>query len=236
MSAAAVSGPAFELKGRMTTLTVLRVHTSDVQALLMQLDAKLAQAPGFFAGMPITIAPAEGVILDATTLDQLVAGLRARDWLPVAASDVDADLAASAGLGLLRDQGQGRTDSTNTQPQSQSQSQSQPPAAASRLVTQPIRSGQQVYARGGDLIVTAAVSAGAELMADGNIHIYGTLRGRALAGVQGSTDARIFCQSLEAELVAIGGHYQLSEQIDAGLRGRSVMISLQDEDLQFKAL
>ena len=82
----------------------------------------------------------------------------------------------------------------------------------SRLITTPIRSGQQVYAQGGDLIIAASVSPGAELLADGNIHVYGTLRGRALAGINGNENARIFCYGLEAELVSIAGQYKVFEE------------------------
>ncbi|MBL4867498.1 MAG: septum site-determining protein MinC [Pseudomonadales bacterium] len=86
-------------------------------------------------------------------------------------------------------------------------------STASKIVAKPVRSGQQVYAPGGDLIILAPVSAGAEVLADGNIHVYGPLRGRALAGVKGNTDARIFCHSLEAELISIAGHYKVSEDL-----------------------
>src|SRR5262249_49661583 len=106
-----------------------------------------------------------------------------------------------------------------------------PTAAKTRLVTQPIRSGTQIYARGSDLIVTAAVSPGAEIIADGNIHVYGALRGRALAGAAGDGDARIFCTRLEAELVSIAGHYLVSEQLPAEQQGFSVQIALVDERL-----
>ena len=82
-----------------------------------------------------------------------------------------------------------------------------------KFITTPVRSGQQVVSKGGDLIVSAAVSAGAELLADGHIHVYGALRGRALAGISGDKTARIFCQSLEAELVSIAGFYRLSDAI-----------------------
>ncbi len=97
-----------------------------------------------------------------------------------------------------------------------------------RLVTQPVRSGTQIYARGADLIVTAAVSPGAEIMADGNIHVYGALRGRALAGAGGNIEARIFCSRFEAELVSIAGHYLVSDQMPASERGLPVQISLGD--------
>jgi septum site-determining protein MinC len=104
-------------------------------------------------------------------------------------------------------------------------------AAKTRLVTQPVRSGTQIYARGADLVVTAAVSPGAEIMADGNIHVYGALRGRALAGAGGDIEARIFCSRFEAELVSIAGHYLVSDQMPASERGLPVQISLVDGGL-----
>jgi septum site-determining protein MinC len=100
-----------------------------------------------------------------------------------------------------------------------------------RLVTQPVRSGTQIYARGADLIIIAAVSPGAEIMADGNIHVYGALRGRALAGATGDVDARIFCSRLEAELVSIAGRYLVSEQLPPEHQGSPVQIALVDDRL-----
>jgi septum site-determining protein MinC len=103
------------------------------------------------------------------------------------------------------------------------------PRAAARLVTEPVRSGVQIYARGTDLVVTAAVSPGAEIVADGNIHVYGVLRGRAMAGASGDGAARIFCSRFEAELVSIAGHYLVSEQLSPELRGSPVQIALDDD-------
>ena len=102
---------------------------------------------------------------------------------------------------------------------------------SARLVTTPVRSGTQIYARGTDLVVTASVSPGAELVADGNIHVYGPLRGRALAGASGDMDARIFCSRLEAELVSIAGRYLVSEQLPAEQQGFPVQIALVDDRL-----
>ncbi len=98
-----------------------------------------------------------------------------------------------------------------------------------KLVTEPIRSGRQVYAREGDLVVLTTVSAGAELLADGHIHVYGALRGRALAGVAGDASARIFCRSLQAELVSIAGHWLVREDMDDHLIGRAVQIFLKGD-------
>jgi septum site-determining protein MinC len=99
-----------------------------------------------------------------------------------------------------------------------------------------VRSGQRIYAAGGDLSVVAAVSSGAELMADGNVHVYGPLRGRALAGMKGNTEARIFCQDLQAELVSIAGHYRISENIPPELRGMPVQIYLDQKILRIERL
>jgi septum site-determining protein MinC len=109
-------------------------------------------------------------------------------------------------------------------------------AVAFKLVTRPVRSGQRVYAAGGDLSVVAAVSSGAELMADGNIHVYGALRGRAMAGMKGDVGARIFCQDLQAELISVAGHYRVSENIPAELKGAPVQIFLDKEVLRIERL
>ncbi len=106
----------------------------------------------------------------------------------------------------------------------------------SRVITEPVRSGQQIYVRGGDLIVLAPVSHGAELLADGHIHVYGPLRGRALAGVTGDQNAHIFCQSLEAELISIAGQYKISEDMASEAWQAAVDISIQAGTLAIKLL
>jgi septum site-determining protein MinC len=110
-------------------------------------------------------------------------------------------------------------------------------AAASPGLVQktPVRSGQQLYAENRDLTVLSTVGAGAEVIADGSIHIYGTLRGRALAGAQGNTDARIFCREFHAELVAIAGHYKVLEDVPKELRGKPVQVWLEKEQLMIAA-
>ena len=110
------------------------------------------------------------------------------------------------------------------------------PPAGAMLVTQPVRSGQQIYARGTDLVILAAVSPGAEVIADGHVHVYGALNGRALAGVRGYTSARIFCKSFRAELVSIAGIYGLSEQFDATHAGMPTQVSLQSDTLRIERL
>jgi septum site-determining protein MinC len=105
-----------------------------------------------------------------------------------------------------------------------------------KLITQPVRSGQQIYARGGDLVVCAPVSPGAELLADGHIHVYGPLRGRALSGVLGNVNAYIFCQSLEAELISVAGQYRISENLKDTCWKQPAKIYLQEGHLQIQTL
>jgi septum site-determining protein MinC len=100
-----------------------------------------------------------------------------------------------------------------------------------KLITQPVRSGAQIYARGTDLVITNTVSAGAEIIADGHIHVYGALRGRAIAGASGDTEARIFASKLEAELVSVAGRYLVSESIAPEFVGQTVQIALVDDRL-----
>ncbi|MGB5453790.1 MAG: septum site-determining protein MinC, partial [Sedimenticolaceae bacterium] len=104
------------------------------------------------------------------------------------------------------------------------------------VVEKPVRSGQRIHAEAGDLVLLAGVSSGAEVMAEGNIHAYGPLRGRAMAGVSGDAGARIFCRELAAELVSIAGRYRVSENLDSRYLGRAVQIFLSGEGLSFELL
>ena len=110
------------------------------------------------------------------------------------------------------------------------------PEPTSLLVETPIRSGQSVNFPYGDVTVVGSVASGAEIIAGGSIHIYGSLRGRALAGSTGNPRARIFCRKIEAELLAIDGYYRTAEEIDAGLRGRPMQAWLDGETMMLTAL
>lgn len=130
----------------------------------------------------------------------------------------------------------GPTSSEGTQVPAKPQAGPEGSVPASRLVDRPVRSGQRIYVAGGDLTVTASVSSGSELMADGNIHVYAPLRGRVIAGLKGNTKARIFCQALHAELVSVAGHYRVSENIPAHLKGQPVQVFLEREILRIEPL
>ena len=225
---------AFELKGRMMTLSVLRVLTSDLDILSQQLDAKIAAAPDLFQNFPVlldveALPPDAQRAFDIARLDRL---LRVRSFVPVGmrgAGDVLCGIAAGVGIGVISAGGT----SARRKPAKDSVAA---PRTANVLVQKPVRSGQQIYAKDGDLTVLSTVSPGAEIMADGNVHVYGSLRGRVLAGVSGNTEARIFCRDLDAELVSIAGHYWISEKIQESDRGRPVQIFLNGESLVIEPL
>ncbi len=219
---------AFDLKGRMLTLSVLRLLSVSPAKVAAQLDAKIAQAPELFRGLPVLL-DMEPVAAMEFDLPALLSVLRERGLEVAGVRAGFADAAARAvGLAVIP------VSPAEAPRRIREVSRERP--ATSLVVRQPIRSGQQVYARGGDLIVLAAVSAGAEILADGNIHVYGSLRGRALAGVQGNREARIFCRSLEAELISIAGNYQISEQFRDEARSQPVQIYLRDESLCIEPL
>jgi septum site-determining protein MinC len=221
---------ALEIKAGSITLPILKLFTADLAAARLQLEEKLRLAPEFFRNAP--------VILDLGELDPdreridfpaLTEILRKLDLVPAGVrggTQIQHYAAQAAKLAVLAE---AKHEAAAVPPPAAPSAR--PASVVGKLVEQPVRSGQRIYAQGGDLIVRAQVSPGAEIIADGNIHIYGTLRGRALAGVQGNLEARIFCSDLQAELVGIGGHYKVSENIDEAIRGKPVCVHLLDNAL-----
>lgn len=220
---------ALELKGRMLSLTYARIVTADLAAISTQLRDFARQMPQAVQGMPI--------VLDAdTTLDLVgvLAVLREIGMQPLGV--VDGPLAAVArasGLAVLPPEAPGKR---RRSPAAARGAPTPAPQRPTRIITEPVRSGQQIYAADSDLVVTSTISPGAEIVADGCIHIYGTLRGRAVAGARGETSARIFCHRFEAELVAIAGVYALAEQMQGDLRGAAAQIVLVDGKLKIERL
>jgi len=208
------SRPALELKGRMLPITRVRVLEADPASVRAQLAEMVRQMPQAVKGMAVVIDSD----IDAD-LAALLTAFREVGIQPLAVSDGPlADAARASGLPVVsKDSGK---PAPAPAPVRAVAAAPAPVVAAvrkpARVVADPIRSGQQVYAEDCDLIVLNTVSPGAEVIADGCIHIYGKLAGRALAGVKGDESARIFCRKLDAELVAIAGIYAVAEQIKAG--------------------
>lgn len=238
--------PCFELKGSLFTLTVLQLFAADLERLETQLAEKVSMAPKFFNSTPLVIdlhllPEKQQKELDFYALREL---LLAHSIIPVGVKGAPTSLNTvieAAGLGALAEARQAKKSEppalkpareTDAQPQTITITKYQKP----KIVRQTIRSGRQIYAPNGDLIIIGSVSAGAEILADGNIHVYGTLRGRVLAGIKGNQSASIFCSAMQAELYSIAGIYLLSEDIPQDKINQSVLISLSDEKLQMESL
>ncbi|PAU57510.1 septum site-determining protein MinC [Pseudomonas indica] len=237
--------PVFQLKGSMLAITVMELAHNDLERLDRQLTAKVAQAPNFFQNTPLVLAldklpQGEGALELPALMDVCRRhGLRT---LAVRASREE-DIAAANALDLpvlppsgAREKPLDPLEGAPRKPE-KPEKPAEPEFRPSKVITTPIRGGQQVYAQGGDLIVLAPVSAGAELLADGNIHVYAPMRGRALAGIKGNAQARIFCQQLAAELVSVAGQYKVAEDLRRDpLWGRAVQVSLSGDVLNITRL
>ena len=244
---------AGELKIGQVGIANLRVRTLDVAKLAEEMRDRVARAPKLFSRAAVIVdfggLPGTPALADARAL---VDALRDAGVIPVALAYGSSDneqLAVQLGLPLLaKFRAQYEPAGGASAPTAPAQPVAVEPAPAKAIPatavstqpglvqTAPVRSGQQVYADNRDLTVLAAVGAGAEVIADGSIHIYGALRGRALAGAQGFEQARIFCREFRAELVAIAGHYKVLDDIPRELHGKPVQISLHDNELRIDAL
>ena len=241
---------AGELKIGQVGIANLRVRTLDVPRLVQEMRDRVARAPKLF-GRAAVILDFGGLSQapDATTAQALLDGLRDAGVLPVAlaygtseierlSEALDIPLLAKFRAQYERIEG-GAPAAAAPPPPPPPAPVAAPPASASRpgrMQRNAVRSGQQVYADNADLTVLSTVGAGAEVIADGSIHIYGNLRGRALAGAQGNTDARIFCREFNAELVAIAGHYKVLDDIPKELRGKAVQVWLEQDQIKLAAL
>ena len=228
-----MSDQSLELKGSLFPLSVLSCTDLSVSSLSQQLKQKLAQAPAFFYQAPIILNVADvEQTPDFHAIKQLFTELKLVLVGVCGASSELKQQAQQAGLAALQLAKDSKTavTSSNTRQTAVVTSTVNVPMD-SKIVEQTVRSGQQVYAKGTDLIVKGTVGAGAEVIADGNIHIYGTLRGKAIAGAGGDNTKRIFCYNLQAELVSIAGNYWLSDSLQGDFWGKPACIKLQDDQL-----
>jgi len=230
-----------QIRGRSFTAIALHLGGRPDRAFFEALEARLNQTPLFFDNAPLVIDLEQAEGLDsAQALMHLAAELRRRKLSVFGiqgGTAAQARAAAEAGLISLpggRDAALERVSRQGSRPEPAPAPAPKEPA--NRMVTQPVRSGQTVFADRGDLVVVGSVSSGAEVIAAGNIHIYGRLRGRALAGVNGDDSARIFCHALDAELLAIAGLYRTSENLGPDTPRQYVQVYLQGEVLRIESL
>lgn len=224
---------SFQLKSASLSLTTLELYYFDSHDFEATLREKISQAPGFFKDIPLIISLEKYEGLDSELDFFKIIGTCRRHHIHVmgvrGGNDDQRRLARGASLPLLPASSH-RERAAEAEPiRAEPEAETAPPPAPARVISQPVRSGQQVHAPEGDVVVLGPVQAGAEILAGGNIHVYGPLRGRALAGIHGNEDARIFCQSLEAELVSIAGHYKISEDLQDNGWKSAVHIQLKDD-------
>ncbi|MDZ7854262.1 MAG: septum site-determining protein MinC [Halomonas sp.] len=244
---------AFTFKGGMLPMTVMELTSADPERIREQLAGKLSQSPAFFQHTPVVLN-VEKLDEPHLALERICAVCRAHKLLPVAVRGGPDPVKQSAwalGLGWFPPQevsrprplesvaGEGDADDEIAE----SLEPSEPPGeivapdalpgttAGGRIYRGTVRSGQQVTAPEGDLVVVGSVNAGAEVLAAGSVHVYGALRGRALAGIHGDAQAGIFCRELHAELLSVAGNYKRLEDVDLRLLGTPVQVRLSDDQL-----
>jgi septum site-determining protein MinC len=239
------ASPVFELKSAALTLVAVVLKTTDLSLLSQALDERFGDAPQLFDQEPIAIDLSSvrdtSLPVDFTLLVQL---LRGHKMVPVAVKAGNAQQMADAlAVGLSEAHGSASSAPPARAQQTQRASTASTPEAipetarTALVVDKPLRSGQRVYAKGSDLIVLSVVSFGAEVIADGNIHVYAPLRGRALAGALGNTEARIFTTCMEPQLLSIAGIYRTTEtELPPAVLGKPAQVRLAGEKLVVEAL
>ena len=232
----------FQIKGTNITTMMLDLYQFSPEVFSQQLREKVDAAPDFFRQSPIflNLAGFSGE-LAPDELEDIITRCRALGFQPFGCkAPADHLLPTLQALGLtLLPQTKTRPERPAAPNQAEASTGSETQNAVmrpSKVITRPVRSGQQVYAEGADLILLAPVSEGAEVIADGHIHVYSTLRGRALAGVKNNPEARIFCQQLEAELVAIAGHFILNDKLREHCWKKPAQMFLENESIHVAAL
>ncbi len=222
----------FQLRGSVQTILCLRLLAPGDPEFIPLLRDKVAHSPDFFRDAPLVLDVAPVADTPPIDLAALVADLRRLRLVPVGVQNASPpwqEAARAAGLALFPAGGSASgVDATAARARSVPAA---PRRAAGLVISEPVRGGQQVRCPDGDLTVLAPVGHGAELVAAGHIHVYGPLRGRAFAGAEGDDRAMIFCDQLEAELLAIAGVYLVAEDIDRRLFGRRVRVWSEGERL-----
>lgn len=245
---------AGELKFGQVGIANLRIRTLDPARLVAEMAERVQRAPRLFARAAVVLDfGALNRCPDTAETQALLTALRGAGVLPVAlayGTSAIEELSQAVGLPLLAKFRASYERDGEAEPAAVTRQTAEPaaPAAAATAAPapvrgepglvhlHPVRSGQQVYAQERDLTVCATVGAGAEVIADGSIHVYGALRGRALAGAGGLASARIFCREFHAELVAVAGHYKVLEEIPRELLGKAVQIWLEHDKLHIEQL
>lgn len=222
----------FQLKADFFPMTVLNLQSIDITSIAAQLTEIQTTAPNYFNDAPVVIDVSTIQAQQSLDLQQLHDTLTQFNMKPIGIRGLDKKLAKQAqgtGLALLSEAAKTKQASQKSAPKSTQ--------AKTKVITKPIRAGTQIYAKDTDLIIMAAVNAGAECIADGNIHIYGPLRGRAMAGASGNINSHIFCKKLDAELISIAGRYLVKDNIKLPKTKQPMLhIFVQDDQLTIEGI
>jgi len=186
-----------------------------------ELDSLVARSPGFFLGRAVVL-DVSSLVLDRAGLLDLIERLGERSIRIMGLEGASPDILDGALPPLIKKGRQSGGDTQFGSPSVGDAASEGRPAAINLMISEPVRSGQSIICPRGDVTVTGSIASGAEVIAGGSIHVYGTLRGRALAGASGDRSARIFCQSFDAELIAVNGVYLTADDADAAFRGRAI--------------
>ena len=230
MSISSATTSPYDIKSADLPLVAFQLKSHDLQAVAQALEAQLAESPGFFDQDP-TLIDLDGLQEASATIDfvQLLQLLQQHRLRPVAVkTSHETWLQAALAAGLAQADDARIRRQTPAATAHIAAPVTAPALTDAMVIDKPLRSGQQIYAKGRDLIVLAMVNPGAEVLADGHIHIYAPLRGKAIAGARGFTGARIFAQSMDPELISIAGVYRTSENpLPAEVRGLAAQVCLQ---------
>ncbi|NMJ39686.1 septum site-determining protein MinC [Roseomonas sp. JC162] len=238
----------FRLRGANFNLLVLRLLDPRPEVVVPAIGDQFRRAPGFLRFAPVVLGLSD-LDVPANTVDfeGLVRGLRELTIVPIGTTGGTPELRnAAMAFGLPPIRGAGGRETDEPLPEAapapaavtpaEPAAPPPPPPGMQRptmIVEQPVRAGQRIWAQGGDLIVTSTVNAGAEVIADGNIHVYGALRGRAIAGGGNNTEARVFAQNFDPELISIAGYYAVREGLTGAPIGKAVQVRLTGERMRF---
>lgn len=218
------------LRGRSYVAFVF-VPTVPILDWLQEIDATIARSPGFFAGRPVVV-DLSSVDLSQSGICHLLASLQDRNIRVLGIEGVE-EARLTPTMPPLLSGGRSCVVEPSAPKKAETKAEAKP---TSLLLESPVRSGQTIIFPEGDVTILGSVGSGAEVVAGGSIHVYGALRGRAMAGVNGHASARIYCQKIEAELLAIDGFYQTADDIDDALRGRPAQAWLQGNTMRITAL
>lgn len=238
----------FRLRGANFNLLVLRLLDPRPEAVVPAIGDQFRRAPGFLRFAPVVLGLGDlDVPANAVDFQGLIEGLRGLEIQPIGTTGGTPELRNAAmayGLPPIRSAGGKDVDEEPAAAPQPAVAAEPPPAPPpppgmqrpTMIVEQPVRAGQRVWAQGSDLIVTSTVNAGAEVIADGNIHVYGALRGRAIAGGGANAEARIFALNFDPELISIAGYYAVREGLTGAPIGKAVQVRLTGERMRFDPL